>query len=249
MPHELATTRRVRKGVLPSPAAAGEQRAPATETPVESPPIAPTIGDRVVADVRHEIGNYFHKLYYWADFLTESRAGRGGDVTATQMLEGTIRGLEDLLRATLEYVRPISLTAIRMTAREVADGIVRQLVSAAAGRTIVVDACGDLGERSVQVDPGRLSQVLGLVARRLEACTAEGARLHATVGIDARAGGEALVVRIIGAAAVVSPVSSTMAEVEWATAENVVRTFGGELVVQDGPDGGTSLALVLPIRA
>ena len=32
--------------------------------------------------------------------------------TDTQMLEDTIRGLEDLFRATLEYVRPIGVTAL-----------------------------------------------------------------------------------------------------------------------------------------
>src|SRR5438034_142570 len=100
------------------------ERRPASESPVEPTPGTPVVGDRVVAEVRHEIGNYFHKLYYWADFLADSRAGHGGDVTATRMLEDTIRGLEDLLRTMLEYVRPIATTPIRMDARELVDGVV-----------------------------------------------------------------------------------------------------------------------------
>jgi len=113
MPHDLAATRRARKG-LRSAVTTPEARGP---EPASEPTINPIIGERVVADVRHEIGNYFHKLYYWADFLNESRSGRAGDVTATQMLEDTIRGLEALLKATLEYVRPMAASrAKRRTA-------------------------------------------------------------------------------------------------------------------------------------
>src|SRR5262245_39907104 len=130
MAHDLAATRRVRKGLLSGPPPSDGRVA--ADTPAGSP-VVPTIGDRVVADVRHEIGNYFHKLYYWADFLTESRSGRTGDVTATQMLEETIHSLEDLLRALLEYVRPMAATPVHMHAREVADGIVRQLATGLAG--------------------------------------------------------------------------------------------------------------------
>ena len=89
MAHDLAATRRVRKGVLSGgngpDTRAGAPAAPhvvpeaSTHTPpdVASEPtatLAPLIGERV-ADVRHEIGNYFHKLYYWADFPAEAGAG------------------------------------------------------------------------------------------------------------------------------------------------------------------------------
>src|SRR5262249_31694157 len=152
MAHDLAASRRVRKGLLPKVAAEGRGAEP-TET--AAPVVAPAIGERVVADVRHEIGNYFHKLYYWADFLTESRSGRAGDVTATQMLEETIRGLEDLLHATLEYVRPIAVTPIRMHAREVADGIVRHLTSGLAGRALATSVDDTVpSDRTLLVDPG-----------------------------------------------------------------------------------------------
>src|SRR5260221_9986608 len=141
MPHDLAATRRVRKGPLPGVATPEPAPAPRTaglEPTADAPPsVAPVVGERVVAEIRHEVGNYFHKLYYWADFLTESRSGRAGDVTATQMLEETIRGLEQLLQATLEYVRPMAASPIRMHAREVADGVMRQLASAFAGRVLV----------------------------------------------------------------------------------------------------------------
>src|SRR5262249_30060451 len=145
------------------------------------------IGERVVADVRHEIGNYFHKLYYWADFLNESRSGRAGDVTATQMLEETIRGLEDLLHATLEYVRPMAATPIRMHAREVADGIVRHLTSKLAGRALATSVDDTVpGDRMLLVDPGRLSQLLAAVARRIAAATDDASELEVRVSAELR---------------------------------------------------------------
>jgi signal transduction histidine kinase len=248
MPHELAASRRVRKGLLPSVTppdarAAVEPAAPEASAPGSSP----TIGERVVADVRHEIGNYFHKLYYWADFLSDSRNGRPGDVTATQMLEDTIRGLEDLLLATLEYVRPIAVTPIRMHAREVADGVVRQLTNGLDGRTVVTSVDDTVpSDRVVLVDPGRLSQLLSALARRLAAATDDGGPIEVGIGAELRGTVEVVAVRASGTAKVVA--HSTLTEVEWATAENVARLIGGELAMHDA-GGRTTVALTLPLRS
>jgi hypothetical protein len=246
MPRELATSRRVRKGILPGVAPSGPQAA-VEESGVDGIASAAVAGpvERVVADVRHEIGNYFHKLYYWADFLTESRAGRASDVTATQMLEDTIRGLEELLRATLEYVRPVAVVPTRMPAREVADAVVRQLAAGLDGREIAVIHASDLGDRTAVLDPGRMSQVLQAMIRRLEATVPVAARLCVTVALERRGTSEVLTL-VATAPATPSP-RGTVAEVEWATAENVVRLFGGELAVHDG-NGTASVSLALPVR-
>lgn len=241
MPHDLAATRRARKG-LRSAATTPESR-----PPDEPAVVAPVIGERVVADVRHEIGNYFHKLYYWADFLNESRSGRAGDVTATQMLEDTIHGLEALLKATLEYVRPVAAAPIRMHAREVADGIVRQLASGLAGRAVAAEVDGALSpERTLLVDPGRLSQLVAALVRRLETTTDATRELAVRVVLEAREGGDVLALEV--AADGSGTAHPTLAEVEWATAENVARVIGGELTVHDAA-GRTALVLTLPLRS
>jgi hypothetical protein len=245
MPHDLAASRRVRKGLLPSVTPA--EARPADPAPEAGAPIAPVIGDRVVAEVRHEIGNYFHKLYYWADFLGESRNGRAGDVTATQLLEETIRGLEDLLRATLEYVRPMVAAPIRMHAREVADGVVRQLTSGLDGRVVVTTVDDAVpSDRGLLVDPGRLSQLLGALARRIASATDGASALEVRVCAERRGAVEVLAVRLSGMAS--AEARSTLGEVEWATAENVARLIGGELTMQDG-GGRTTFALALPLRS
>ena len=246
MAHDFAATRRVRKGLLPS---VGPADARPVATDVASPETVvatPAVHDRVVADVRHEIGNYFHKLDYWADFLTESRSGLAGDVTATQMLEDTIRGLEELLRATLEYVRPMAATPIRMQAREVVDGIVRQLVTGLGARPTSVEDGLPLCERGIVLDPGRLSQLLAVLVQRLEG--ADGTEpIVIRIGVEPRPAGEVLAIRMVGAWRERES-RSTIAEVEWATAENVARAVGGELAAEETA-GTTTLLLVLPLRS
>ncbi len=246
MAHDLAASRRVRKGLLPK-VTPPDARAAADSVDPSVVDATPVIGERVVADVRHEIGNYFHKLYYWADFLTDSRSGRAGDVTATQLLEDTIRGLEDLLRATLEYVRPIAVTPIRMHAREVADGIVRQLTSELCGRAVATSVDETVpSDRALLVDPGRLSQLLTAVARRLASATAETSPLEVRVGAELRGTVEVVAMRATGITNGTG--HSTLTEVEWATAENVARLIGGELTMHDA-GGCTTFALALPLRS
>jgi signal transduction histidine kinase len=268
MAHDLAATRRVRKGILSGgngqdtlavPPASAAPVAPhvAAEASPHTPPdampeptpttLAPLIGERVVADVRHEIGNYFHKLYYWADFLAESRSGRAPDVTATQMLEGTIRELEELLQATLEYVRPMAASPIRMQVREVIDGIVRQLGNGLAGRAVTPSIDDGLpADRAVLVDPGRLSQLLAALVRRIESTTEHGRELVVRVSAERRGAHEVVVVRASGVAT--GTTNSTLSEVEWATAENVARLAGGELSTHDA-GGLATIALTLPLRS
>src|SRR5690349_15861307 len=216
MAHDLAASRRVRKGVLSggngpdtraaAPAAPHVVPEASPHTPPDLVPeptatLAPLIGERVVADVRHEIGNYFHKLYYWADFLAESRSGRAPDVTATQMLESTIRELEQLLQATLEYVRPMAASPIRMHAREVVDGIVRQLGNGLAGRAIVPSIDDALpADRAVLVDPGRLSQLLAVLVRRVDSTIERGRELELRATAERRGTLEVVVVRVTGVA-------------------------------------------------
>ena len=246
MAHDLAATRRVRKGLLPG--GQGAEARPTSE-PVAEPsvPVAPVIGERVVADVRHEIGNYFHKLYYWADFLTESRSGHAGDVTATQMLEETIRNLEELLQATLEYVRPMAASPIRMHAREVVEGVVRQLVSGLGGRPLASAIDDDVrAERVLLVDPGRLSQLLAALVRRIET-TMDGTReLEVRATAESRGTADVVVVRVTGTPTAVA--HTTLGEVQWATAENVARLAGGELSTHDA-GGRATIALTLPLRS
>lgn len=56
----------------------------------ETTPSAPDL-ERVLAEINHELGNYFHKLYYWADTVT---APESQDGMSTEMLGRTLQGFE-----------------------------------------------------------------------------------------------------------------------------------------------------------
>src|SRR5213594_3757701 len=50
------------------------------------PATAVVVQEKVLAEIAHELGNFFHKLYYWSDYLKEKPA-KSADSTAVQMLE------------------------------------------------------------------------------------------------------------------------------------------------------------------
>ena len=243
MPRDLAASRRFRKGPLASPAPV-EVRG--NGTPDRPPTTIGEVRDRVVADVRHEAGNYFHKLYYWADFLNESRGGRAADVTATQMLEDTIRGLEDLLRVTLEYVRPITVNSVHLGAHEMTDGVVRHLVSTLGERVVAKPGAPALEGWAVTVDLGRFSQLLTVMGRRLESGLAVDARVEVAFEVTTGVEGCRLGVSLSGAGAPPTP-RPTVADVEWAMAENLARALGGMLGVE-AAHGTLTLTLALPLH-
>jgi len=59
---------------------------------------------------RTSSGTFFHKLYYWSDYLKEKPARKSADSTAAQMLERTIKNLEDFLKLSLDYFHPTQLS-------------------------------------------------------------------------------------------------------------------------------------------
>src|SRR5262245_35553570 len=66
--------------------------------------------ERVLAKIAHQLGNCFHKLYYWTEFLQEKRADHASEATAVQMLTRTVGNLEEFLKGALEYFRPVKLS-------------------------------------------------------------------------------------------------------------------------------------------
>src|SRR5262245_59259437 len=44
------------------------------------------VQERVLGEIAHELGNFFHKLYYWSDFIkTDAEAAKGADSTVGHM--------------------------------------------------------------------------------------------------------------------------------------------------------------------
>src|SRR6058998_2651059 len=82
--------------------------------PRAEPATAAVAQEKVLAEIAHELGNFFHKLYYWSDYLKEKPARKSADSTAAQMLERTIKNLEDFLKVSLDYFHPTQLSFTRV---------------------------------------------------------------------------------------------------------------------------------------
>ena len=141
---------------------ASEEQGGVAAPPVSRVEYAPTIvvQEKVLAEIAHELGNFFHKLYYWSDFLKEKQSrSKSADSTAAQMLERTIKNLEDFLKLALDYVHPTQLSFMRMGVSELLEGLLFQVRAHLNGTPVAVGDDEDWRGAQVQVmvDPSHLS--------------------------------------------------------------------------------------------
>jgi hypothetical protein len=195
--------------------------------------------ERVLAEMSHELGNFFHKLYYWSEHLRSSGTGGHADGTGAEMLERTIRNLQDFLKIALEYFAPVQLNPIRMTAADVLSGFIRQLSARFSETPLQIIGRDGLGQADVLIDPGRISQAFELVVRQIAQQLGEASRLTLGLGSVTSDGRSGVEVRIaVEQPAGESPLFRTaQADVEWALAEKLFELHGGGLYRHaDGAD-------------
>ena len=145
--------------------------------------------ERVLAEIAHELGNFFHKLYYWADFLQEKRAddGSDGDGRADARPQ-TIGKLEEFLKGSLDYFQPLKLSPVQMPVADVVAGMIVQLRAQLHGWPVRVSDAGGWDQRSVLIDPARFPAVFRCAsAGRLTERAPAGTGVH--VGLEARSDG------------------------------------------------------------
>ena len=242
---------RVRDSSTPTPA-----YAPATPESSSAGPSrelwaerAQTVAEeRVLAEIAHELGNFFHKLYYWAEFLQEKRTDHSSEGTAVQMLTHTVANFEEFLKGTLEYFRPLTLSPARMPIADVIAGMVVQLRAQLHGWPVRVTDGGHGERETVLIEPARLPAVFLAIGRRLTERAPAGSGVH--VDVAAREGGVEAVFRVEECFG--SPGFQTAAScIDWALAERVVALHGGRLEereAHDGADGLPVLVLFLPLH-
>src|SRR5262249_47922572 len=129
-------------------------RPPAPRPEHEATAVRPETG---LAEIAPELGKLFHQLYYSYEYLKERPSRKTADSTAAQMLERTIKNLEDFLKVSLDYFHPTQLSLSRMTVSELVEGLLFQVRSHLNGTPATV-ADGGLRdvEGEVLVDPGHL---------------------------------------------------------------------------------------------
>jgi hypothetical protein len=197
--------------------------------------------ERVLGEISHEMGNYFHKLYYWTEHL-KSRAGTNPtDMAATEMLESTIGRLEHFMRMVLEYFAPARLCFNRVEASDLVSG----LESCLPGRRLRVQVAESVAGMAVLADASLIGHALRTVFERVTATlidedemlvvlTAASRREFAGVEIEFHAG------------AGVGSDRSLIGGIEMAVAEKFLQMHGGELFERD-PESLRGLVVFLPI--
>lgn len=209
----------------------------------------PVAQEKVLAEIAHELGNFFHKLYYWSDYLKERPGRQSADLTAAQMLESTIRNLEGFLKVSLDYFHPMPLALARMPAADLVEGLMFQVRSNLNGTVITVSGCGSERDAELLVDPGQLSRAFEVTVRHLTKHVGAESSVHVDVRRGTRSVGTGLEVGFeLHKPNDASPLFRTAeAGVEWALAQKVVAMHGGELAEHIHGQGGRSVVIFLPL--
>lgn len=195
-------------------------------------------------EIRHELGNFFHRLYYWIDRLDDHQAADGE--SAVRMLETTARTLETFLTTTLDSLHPITLAPVLMRAQEVVIGL-RMRVPGCVAPADHASLLAPTG--TVHVDPVLLPEVVAAGVEHLvgDARPPVPLRLDAREERDGGARGVLLELRCAGPVPPRNGVASESTRVlRWARARRIALLHGGWLAERAAADGSSTVAIFLP---
>jgi hypothetical protein len=244
----VTTTMSASKYAGPEPSRALEPR-DAVPAPAAEASSAVVVQEKVLGEISHELGNFFHKLYYWVEYLRDT-ARASEEETPTEMLERTIRNLESFLKVSLGYFNPVQLNPMRMAASLVVDGLLFQVRAHLGTTPFDVARENDWGDGSVLVDPGQISQAFEVAVRHLAEQAGPESHVQITFERSTRRDCPGLEVHFhLHRANESSPLfRGAEAGVEWAMAQRILALHGGELSEQSQPSGEKSMLVFLPLE-
>ncbi len=130
--------------------------------------------DDALAEIRHELGNRFQRLYFWADQTGGKRSGQEDPVLK---LSEELAGLQRYFGSALEYFTEPPLAVVEVPLAD----LVARLRATLPERKLEVTGLDPLASVGALVDPALLSRVLELVGSRVEAATPQGSVLFLAV--------------------------------------------------------------------
>ncbi len=143
------------------------------------------VQERVLAEIAHELGNFFHKLYYWSDYIKgDAEGAKKFDTTAGHMLERTITNLEDFLKVALEYFHPIKLNFTKVGVGELLDGFMTHLGAHLNGNEVRVWRDEIDEPATILVDPARISQAFRIALHHVHEDLKSGGALSVSLGTE-----------------------------------------------------------------
>jgi signal transduction histidine kinase len=208
------------------------------------------VQERVLAEIAHELGNFFHKLYYWSDYIKgDAEGARKADSTAGHMLERTITNLEDFLKVALEYFYPIKLNFTKVPVGELLDGFMTHLGAHLNGNEVRVFRDEISEPATILVDPARISQAFRIALHQVHEDLKSGGALTVSMGKGHRRDFPGLEMRLeVEPKVAPSPLFRTAeAGVEWAVARKLIEMHGGEIVERYDQTGRKVVLIFLPL--
>lgn len=203
-----------------------------------------TAPDEVLREIRHELGNHFHKLYFWADLVEESEPA-SQDETTDQPLKRAIQNMERFLDLTMAYLQPSRIEPISMSTGEVARAALRVLETELAGSEIGLNLGADVESRELSIDPGRFSAVLRNTAQALKAA---GVGDQVPCQVSVYASDDSPGIEFVVAAPIASEQTPAdeMHTLEWTNAQHTIESHGGSLSPCNTEEGTAKVRIVLP---
>jgi hypothetical protein len=221
---------------------AGTKASPAARAGAADPSC---LDEAVLADVTHDLKNQFHRLYYCAEVL-RSEGATAGDESPLDLLDRTVRHMDEFLTGALDYFRPLRLETVRMGGADLARALESVLRSSVEGADVEASTAPGVEACAVAIDPGRISAALRAMAGRLAEtarAASESFRLEARVGRALHPAGEMLEIRIEVPALGASTEKRGL--VDWARAAKVFAAHGGGL--ERDADQRLGVTLWLPL--
>lgn len=205
------------------------------------------IDEDVVHDLSHELGNYFHKLFYWTDCIRSGVSDAEAGKSPTDALDETLHRLQAFLNQALVYFEPAVADGIRMTGMDVAKAFEALLRGENPGTAVEIECSPAVAEAALQVDTKRLSTGFRTIAHLLGAGADTALRLEAdVVAADAKKSALRITLTATGGSAEAAA-RRAQRVVEWAVAARMVELHGGELHTHEERPGSTRCILTLPL--
>lgn len=200
------------------------------------------VDQEVVHDLSHELGNYFHKLYYWTDCIRTGATDASPDGPPAEVLESTLHRLQAFLNLALEYFQPVEPRLVTMRGGDVARAFESLLRGENPQATVAVTCDDAAAAAPVAIDTTRLSTGLRTVARLLGGGAGTSLNVTADVARDE-------LVLTLDAAGSSPDAAARRAQkvVEWAVAARMVELHGGRLTTSEERPGEARCTFTLPL--
>ncbi|MBM4246062.1 MAG: hypothetical protein FJ148_20070 [Deltaproteobacteria bacterium] len=198
-------------------------------------------------DLSHELGNYFHKLYYWTDCVRSGTSDLEAGVSPTGELDRTLHRLQAFLNLALVYFEPAVADRVAVRGADVAKAFEAILRGESPDAVVEIACTAAASDARVQVDTRRLSTGFRTIAVLLGA----GAGTILRLEVDTVASGKrSELLQLAVSATGGSPEAAARRAqrlVEWAVAARMLELNGGELRTNEQRPGSARCVLTLPL--